>query len=583
VKNIVNDDEINSLAYLGPDGSYSQIAAKKNYPEAQGIACSSFVEAFKALDSGRADAALLPVENVSQGPVAQTLDLLFEFKGRVYISDSLCFPIQHCLGRAVTSKSEEHGKDPINATAKIEIFSHEQPLRQCSKYLDSNFPDAIRSPMLSTSAAAQHVASANNPAARAIAAEETLLKYGLEVLEHEISDDPRNQTRFLLLKRGNAHELIKDAESQECKTNAFVTSIVIDPGRDRQGILFEILQLISQTHGVNLLSIQSRPDSRGGFVFHLDLEGHWGSPSINTCLQTLKNYCRESTGAIAELIVCGSYRLAKFYDLPFKTVGIIGGNGVMGTWFQDFFARHGLEVLISDVVAAGNQPLLTIKELVDRSDVILLSVPISAMATVIDEIAPHARSGQLVVENSSIKSAALPLLESSLTDDVEVLGIHTMFSKNIESLSEQNIIITRTESSKDKSQAFENLFYKFGARLSYISAEEHDTATSILQALLHISMISIAEVMRESVSELDELEPFSTPNSRAIVQTIQRVLGQSDDLLSDLQLLNTEYPFVRRKFLESVFSLIQSLNNNDLEHFRASVESSRSFFLKNSK
>ncbi len=316
-------------------------------------------------------------------------------------------------------------------------------------------------------------------------------------------------------------------------------------------------------------------------MFHLDLEGHWASPAISTCLQTLESYCRESTGAVAELIICGSYRLAKFYELPFSTIGIIGGNGVMGTWFQEFFARHGLEVIISDLVDSEQCRQTSIPELVKKSDVVLLSVPISAMATVISEIAPHVTPGQLVVENSSIKSAALPLLESGLPADIEVLGIHTMFSKNIERLSEQNIIITRTASSGDTSLAFENLFYKFGARLSYISAEEHDTATSVLQALLHISMIAIAEVMRESVPELKQLEPFSTPNSRAIVQTIQRVLGQSDDLLSDLQLLNTEYPLVRRRFLESVFSLIQSLNHQELQYFHESITKSRSFFIGN--
>lgn len=85
-----------TVAYLGPDGSYSMLAARQLCPQAQGLPCKSFFEAVQALREGRADSAVLPVENTLQGAVTQNLDLLYA-NDALYAVREFLLPIENRL------------------------------------------------------------------------------------------------------------------------------------------------------------------------------------------------------------------------------------------------------------------------------------------------------------------------------------------------------------------------------------------------------------------------------------------------------------------------------------------------------
>jgi prephenate dehydrogenase len=355
-----------------------------------------------------------------------------------------------------------------------------------------------------------------------------------------------------------------------------VTSIVVDPGRDRQGLLFEILEVISVRHKCNLNSIHSRPDLRGGFVFHLDLEGGANEKKISDCLKDLERYCSQFTGRTAEISVFGSHKQTPFTSSKLKSVGIIGGCGVMGRWFADFFSNAGLKVLISDI--AKSKECVSIEELCKNSEVILISTPMSAVNDVIDAIIPNLSPGQLVVENCSIKAAGLPKLLAECPDGVEVLGIHTMFAADIKELRGQNVILTKTERSRELSLAFEELIYKHGAITSSVDSKQHDQAAAILQALMQASLVSLGDFLSDNFDSVEELETFSTPNSRAVVKTVQRVLKQNKQLLKDLQELNPESSAARLAFLQTIFKIITALENKEFDKFEESADKARRFF-----
>ena len=554
------------IAYLGPSGTHSEAALKEFSTRIPGgavtpLPCFSSAEAFAAVCDGRAAAALVPLENMIQGPVAETLDLLLLHRKHIAIRGTHLTTVRHAVG--VLPECNAAGSWPDAIT---EIFSHEQALRQCRRYIGEKLPNAATKAEPSTGAAVDLVAKERRLFAAAIGPAAKIVEAGLIVMHEDASDVPGNKTRFALIAPAETKfgEIFEGSQ--------FVTSIVVDPGRDRQGLLFEILQVISVEHRINLLSIHSRPDTKGGFVFHIDLEGRQESPTIATCLKQLRDYCLQATGETAEISIFGSYARVPFDEPPLRTVAIIGGSGTMGKWFAEFFSRAGIAVRSFDVDTPG-----TVAEVVKGADVVLLSVPMSSIQSVIAELKPHLEPEQLVVENCSIKNCALPML-GELPASIEVLGIHTMFADHAHAPRGENIVLTRTPSCGKKAKALEDLFYKFGANLSHTSSAEHDQRTAFLQSLLQLNMIALGEVLAKSFADPSELEVFSTPNSRNIMSAMHRVLSQKDELIRDLQLLNDHAPQLRHRLLESLFRLVSAFDRDEVRPLDDAVTNARRFF-----
>jgi len=305
------------------------------------------------------------------------------------------------------------------------------------------------------------------------------------------------------------------------------------------------------------------------------MEGHISDTRTSDCVKTLTNYCQEQTADVAKVIICGSYKRSTFRKTPFDSIGIIGAHGTMGSFFSKFFEDAGISVTACDI-----KTKITPEKLVKDVDVIFLSLPMSEITSITSKIAPLLRPGQLIIENCSVKHAALLKIEEIVPAGVEVLGIHTMFGGDISNLRDQNIVITETQSCGPLAQSFADLLYKHGARLTKASTLEHDKRTSFVQSLVHFSSICMADVMRESFSDPDELEAFSTPNARRTIETLRRVVAQHPTLSSDLQTLNPEAIEMRIKFLKKVFELTLSLNNADTEPLLKTIEKSKLYFSK---
>ena len=119
------------VSYLGPEGSYSMLAARQLCPQAQGIPCKSFFETVETLNAGGSACAVLPVENTLQGAVTQNLDLLYANKNLYAVREYL-LPIEH---RLIVREGTE--------LADVRrVFSHQQAILQCGKFLSSNLPRA---------------------------------------------------------------------------------------------------------------------------------------------------------------------------------------------------------------------------------------------------------------------------------------------------------------------------------------------------------------------------------------------------------------------------------------------------------
>ena len=544
-----------TVAFLGPQGSYSELALKVYDSKATGVPCLSIAEVFKKLSQGDAELGIVPIENMIEGPITETLDYLFENRNAIFIQTSLNYRIRNCLG------SLSNSLDSIT-----HVYSKDVALRQCSKFISSNLINAAICPSSSSGAAAELVAKSNDPTLAAIAAEETLTSNGLKVLAADISDLANNQTRFLILSKD------KKNISKKSNSGVFVTSLVVSPGKDRQGLLFEILEVISIKHKINLRSIHSRPDGKGGFVFHLDLQG--SEESLEPCIKDLRDYCFEFTGGTAAIHVIGSYPQIPFEASINSPVGIIGGAGKMGLWFTKFFNSLGIEVLVNDPAAKHS---VSVKKLCEDCEIIILSVPMSKADGIIKQLVQEVKKGTLIVENFSVKEPWLTQLNDLAPKHVEVLGIHTMFGGDIEQLRTQNVIVTRASKSGEKAGIFEDLLYKHGAQVSHFNNNDHDKTTAFLQSLIQFILIGFANTIADSFENAEQIEAFHTPNSSAVFGALRKILNLGDELIADMQLSNLQNIETRKKLIETLKILNQALESKDLETIKNFTKKARNF------
>lgn len=266
------------IAYLGPEGTFSQAAVLRHFGHAvRQLPLGSIEEVFQEVESAAADFGVVPIENSSEGSVHHTQDLF------------LTSPLLIC--GEIELRIHQHLLSRARELAQIErVYSHAQSLAQCRGWLKRHLPKAEKIAVASNAEAARR--ARNQPEAAAIAGPTAAEVYGLEVLAANIEDRPDNSTRFLVLGRTLFSPSGKD------KTSLLLAA------KDQPGALYHLLDPLAR-HGISMTRIESRP-ARGAkweYVFFIDVEGHVEDPPLKAALSEL--------GPIAgQLRVLGSYPAA---------------------------------------------------------------------------------------------------------------------------------------------------------------------------------------------------------------------------------------------------------------------------------
>lgn len=250
------------VAYLGPEGTFTQAAALKHFGHAiHTVPVQAIDQVFREVEAGSVDYGLVPVENSTGGMVSHTLDILVHSPLKVCGEVELRIH-QHLMGRMSSLQ---------DVTC---VYSHSQSLMQCRGWLDSHLPGIRRVDLSSNAEAARRAAA--EPGAAAIAGEVASQLYGLSILAPNIEDRPDNTTRFLVLGRDSVPSSGMD------KTSLLVAT------RNQPGALHRLLAPLA-THGVSMTRIESRPSRQGiwEYVFFLDLEGHAEDANVSAALQEL--------------------------------------------------------------------------------------------------------------------------------------------------------------------------------------------------------------------------------------------------------------------------------------------------------
>ncbi|MDY6780042.1 MAG: prephenate dehydratase [Halobacteria archaeon] len=234
-----------TVATLGPEGTYSHRAALKVADEVRFY--DGVPEVAEAVEAEEVGSGVVPIENSIEGSVNATLDVLSEYD--LYVTAEITVEVRHAL----LARSD----------AFDVVASHPQALAQCRTFLRDNYPDAE---MRSVSSTAEGVRIARDDPTVAALAHPSLAGEGVEVVAEDVHDEEGNTTRFV---RVGTQPVVEDERAPDSKT-----SIIVYPGKDRPGLLYDILGIFKE-RGVNLTRIESRPSKRelGDYVFHLDFVG----------------------------------------------------------------------------------------------------------------------------------------------------------------------------------------------------------------------------------------------------------------------------------------------------------------------
>ncbi|HEU4328396.1 MAG TPA: prephenate dehydratase [Roseiflexaceae bacterium] len=256
-----------TIAFLGPPGTFSEEAALAyGSPQAEFLSLTSMPAVVTAIETGAASEGILPIENVLEGSVTTTLDLLIH-ETNLRIAGETVIPIRQCL---VARPGVRLGDVQV-------LYGHQQSLGQCRRFIERCLPGVATVASLSNSAAPAEALADPRPAA-AISTLRAADLTGATILARNIQDRTDNMTRFIVLARHD-HPPTDDDK----------TSICFGFAEDRPGILVRVLQVLADQQ-INMTKIESRPSKAtlGEYIFLVDINGHRSDPRIADTLERIR-------------------------------------------------------------------------------------------------------------------------------------------------------------------------------------------------------------------------------------------------------------------------------------------------------
>ena len=255
------------VACQGVEGSYQQQATEKLFSYPDILYFDSFDKVFSAVEKGMCQYGILPIENSTAGSVTQVYDLME--KHHFYICGAQKLRLDHRLMR----------KDGASDQPIAEIVSHEQALRQCSRFLEAH-PEIRVTRMENTAVAAKYVSECGRDDVAAIASKVCAELYGLDVVNDAVSNSEYNYTRFICISRrleiypsANKISLMLNLAHEPGSLNAVVSRLAIA--------------------GINLLKLESRPipGREFEFRFFFDMAASVQDPEVVRLLGELEAHC----------------------------------------------------------------------------------------------------------------------------------------------------------------------------------------------------------------------------------------------------------------------------------------------------
>ncbi|CAM2788266.1 prephenate dehydratase [Helicobacter burdigaliensis] len=242
------------VSYLGPLGSYTHQAAESRFGAmCEYLPCNTIASTLKSVEDGRANYAVIPIENNQNGAVGETLDLLKNTELKIVAE--IYMPIHHCFA-SLSSNIKE---------IKV-LYSKDIAFGQCSQFLSEHSLDHIEKIPVDSTARAAQLASSDAKCA-AICSHIAAKLYNTPILFNNIENNSTNKTRFIIVSN------FKNQKSTQDKTSIFANL----SHTNKPGALYNLLYDLKDLN-INMTSIQSRPnmqnDGEFSYCFFIDIDGH---------------------------------------------------------------------------------------------------------------------------------------------------------------------------------------------------------------------------------------------------------------------------------------------------------------------
>ena len=263
-------EEVQSVAFLGPKGTYSEEATLQFFGSSMSLLpAQSIDEVFRAVQAGAADFGVVPIENSTEGVVSRTMDLLLV--ANVHIVGNVSLAVRHNLLR------QSESMQGIST-----VYGHPQALAQCQAWLSSNLPKAERRAASSNAEGARQAAL--DAGCAAIASSRAASEFGLQTVAKAIQDEVNNRTRFAVICKPNTLDT-------PAPTGSDAISLVVSV-KNQPGALHDLLVPIKK-HGVSMTRFESRParSAQWDYNFYIDLVGHLDDPQVASALAELQQLC----------------------------------------------------------------------------------------------------------------------------------------------------------------------------------------------------------------------------------------------------------------------------------------------------
>ena len=275
--------KIENFSFQGINGAYSELAGRNIFPEADSLACATFEEMFQTVREGKANVAIVPIENSQAGRVADTQRLIPD--SELKIIREYFLEVKHNLLVVPGTKMSDIKR----------IYSHEQGIAQCrNKIIELNKEMII---VADTAGAAKKIAELNSKEDAAVASELASRIYKLEILESNFQDVSTNVTRFLVM----ASKL----NPLDPNDDNLITTLVYTV-RSIPASLYKCLGGFA-SNGVNITKLESYVHPQGFDVaqFYIDFEGHPEQTSVKLALEEMKFFCKHMN-------ILGVYKKSEF-------------------------------------------------------------------------------------------------------------------------------------------------------------------------------------------------------------------------------------------------------------------------------
>ncbi|MBR5442440.1 MAG: chorismate mutase [Clostridia bacterium] len=254
-------------AFSGVKGAFAENAVKKFFPDCVPVPYQDFKSAYKSVENGECEIAVLPIENSYEGDVARVMDLTYF--GSLYINGVYDMSIeQHLFGTP----------DADAKTIKM-VISHPQALGQCAEFIEEKGYETKEA--VNTAVAAQLVRDSADSSLGVICSLEAGHEYGLKLIDRKINKDSTNTTRFAVFSR-----VPRDCSADQ---NNFIVLFTV---RDEVGSLSKAISVFGE-FGYNLKALKSRPskDVMWNYYFFLEGEGHLTPEAEHEMVEKLSEVC----------------------------------------------------------------------------------------------------------------------------------------------------------------------------------------------------------------------------------------------------------------------------------------------------